>query len=346
MITILAGIVQRGNPDRKHAIPVYQYVKRHHVSKGRFLRSVNSDGSGTLTLIQVVIPRVYRYAYSAALVKRFQLWIKSYPSAELVEVDSIADMVRCGLTGGNNWPYVVSICDFAHSELEVDADYTFGAQIVRRQLPLPVMWGYVNDKYTDSITLAEMTDYRDRNAQQLHRERAHYRRSIVRGQLEIPDINRRARTLSDIVSGPLHMASDGPTIRRNPAIGVSRTPVTANPRQRSISAHDKGPSGSSTRMCFCCCEEKPMHVLNCGHVCCETCIDTNVRFTQQRLCYMCKTEWTFHRPVDSSSVLPHVVCDVCEKPRVYAMICGHATCGCPDSVCSRCNTGATVQVFM
>lgn len=352
-ITLLAGIVRKGNPDKKQAIPVYWYVERHHVSKGRFQRSYLIGGvNATLTLIQVVIPRIYRYAYSTALLKRFQIWIKSCPLAELIEMSSIGRMLEYDVTADNKCPYVFSVCDFAHSDLAVDAENTFGSQIVRRQLPLPIMWGYVNDKYTDVITLAEINRYRDLHAHEHRRlqwERVRHRqfvfREYLRQQIEMREADRRARTLSDIL-GHHHMGSDG--TRRDSSVRVesSRAPVTVNPGQRSISAHAEGSSRSATLVWYCCCEEKPMRVLNCGHICCETCIEKNVGVTQKRLCYMCKAEWKFHRPVDTGSVLPHVVCDACNKPRVYMMICGHATCGCPDSVCSKCNTGLSIRAFI
>lgn len=357
VISILAGIVRRGHPDKKHAIPLYQYVKRHHVSRGTFLRSVsramlvsNESGNGTVTLIQVVIPRTRRYAYCAALLKKFEFWKKSYPSTRLVEVASVADMVERGLTGGTSWPYVISVCDFPHSQ--VDLDYTFGALIVQRQIFMPVVWGYTNNKYTDSSTSAEMTNYRLRHSQRLHVTRQHYQSSVM--PLQLARINQRSRQLSDgvsgplpAVSGPLPAAYTGVAPRGNQTQGLLRTVATESPIQGSVPAQDNGPSESpATRMCLCCCEEKTMHVLDCGHVCCEACINASFAATQRRLCHMCRREWTFHRPVDIGSVLPNVVCDVCKKPRVYVMVCGHAACGCPDTVCAKCNTGPRVQVFL
>lgn len=352
-ITLLAGIVRKGDPDKKQAIPVHRYVERHHVSKGRFLRSNRVGGENvTLTLIQVVIPRGHRYAYSTAIHKRFQFWIKACPSAELIEVSSIAHLLEYDLTADNKCPYVFSVCESAHSDLAVDAENTFGAQIVRRQLTLPVMWGYVNAKYTDQTTLTEITRYRELHAhehrrlqwEQRVRSRQLMFREHVRRQVETRDATRR---LSDILIRH-RVGSDEPNTRSDSLVRAEspRAPVTASPGQRSISAHAEGSTRSATLVCFCCCEEKPMHALNCGHICCEACIEKNVKVTQKRFCYVCKAEWTFHRPVDASSVLPHVVCHVCDKPRVYVMICGHATCGCPNSVCSKCNTGATIRVFI
>lgn len=310
MITLIAGIVRKGNPDKKQAIPIYPYVERHHVSKGRFLRSYARRGTFTLTLIQVVIPRVHRYAYSAALENKFRVWTRSC-EIELVEVPSIAQMiVEC--SQDNKCPYVINVVQFTCSEPSPGIDNTFGAQIVLRQLPLPIIWGYVADKYTDSITLAEMTGYKAAYAQGLQRTRA-----LLRRQIHITDDTQRAGVS---------------TRHRTSMIGVEALRSCA--------------SRSATLMCICCCEVKPMRVLNCGHMCCKACIEMNVNVTQKRLCFICKTEWTFHLPIDTSNLIPDDVCAVCQKPRMYLMICGHATCECRYSVCSTCNTGATVRVFV
>lgn len=351
-IHLIAGIVRRGYPDKKQAIPTYQYVERHHVSKGRFWRLTRAaEDNVTLTLIHVVIPRVCRYKYSAAVHERFQLWIRPRSSATLVEMSSLVDILRYAFFADNKCPYFFSIHEFTSSDLAVDAENTFGAQIVRYQLNIQVIWGYVKEKYTDSMTLAEMTRYRALHAHERRRlqwARVHQRqlafREHLNQQIAMREAEHRARRLSVMLG-----ASETNTPGNSPArVQASSTPAvpTVNSRQRSLSAHAESSRMHATAVCFCCYEEKPMHVLNCGHICCKTCIEMNVTVTRKRLCYMCKTEWTFHRPVDISSVLPHVVCDVCNKPTVYIMICGHASCECPHSVCSKCNTGARIRAFV
>lgn len=299
-ITLIAGIVRKGKPDKKQAIPIYSYMERYHVSKGRFLRSFSR---GTLTLIQVVIPRVNRYKYSAALEEKFRIWTSGM---ELGEVPSLAHMiVECSQDQDNKCSFFITAVPFTCSS-DPSRDNTFGAEIVLRELPLPIIWGYVADKYTDSITLAEIAGYRAAYGQGLHRTRA-----LLRRQIHTTDSTQRS--------------------------GVST-------RMLAVEAFRLCASRSSNLMCICCLEVKPMHVLNCGHMCCKACIEMNVNVTQNRLCFLCKTKWTFHLPIDTSNLMDDV-CALCQKPKMYLMICGHATCEC-GYMCSTCNTGATVRVYV
>lgn len=339
-IHIIAGVVRRGRPDVRQAPPVSSYVRRYRVSKWRLRTLDRRIIETTLTLIHAVIPADKFEQYSLRLKARFEGWITSHAPNEPIATTSLASAFAQDVSD-NNWPYFVS-----RGELLSDSAITFGARIVRYEEAHVPWWVWdsmkTQPKYTDALTAEEMARCRGAPSVGVGRMQPVVREPHHRSPWEgfaSPDLEHERR-LTFVTQDPGRLQANGP--------GGPPGVIGADAGERSDSDSDAaaGSRGADLPACCCCYERKPMCMLSCGHMCCSACIDQGVRVTKKRSCFLCKAEWTFCRAVDTSSVQPDIVCVECNKPRVYIMICGHATCGCSTRVCPTCNTGPTVRVFM
>lgn len=343
---IIAGIVRPTTPDAKRALPRAVYMKRFHVSKWK---CVQDQQTKTLAVVHALVPERKLFAYCQRVQRTFLSWLPPY-NKNLCSKLSLQDILDCELDCGA--VYFINTVDFTGPDPS-DRDYaersctepTFGLQIQSYNGTVPT--GRPNSWET---TRAPVMDDHTR------REMGLPPRLV--SSATVPAAAQRP--------GPGSYRADGPSVSQEVIIDVDRPSVqeaidvdgpsalqatidaSFNEPQRSTSSTPSVSIGRPTDLytCPCCYEQTHMCVFNCGHVACENCILKSVTVSGLRRCFYCKSRWTWYRFVRMSSVSQDVICSDCAKAKMYIKPCGHASCECPNPVCSECVRGETVRLYL
>lgn len=330
---IVAGIVRPTTPDSKRALPRAAYMKRFHVSKWK---CGQHDRTKTLAVVHALVPERKLFAYCEKLQKTFLSWLPPY-NKTLCSKLLLQDILDCELHRGA--AYFINTVDFTGPDPR-DTDYaersstepTFGLQIQSYNATVPT--GRPNSWETTRTPL--MDDY-------------------TRREMGLPPRRGSSATVPAAVQRPEpgSYRADGPSVPQEvidvdgPSVLQATIDASFNEPQPSASSTPPVSIGRATDLytCPCCYEWTHMCVFNCGHIACENCILKSVTVSGMRRCFYCKIRWTWYRFVRMSSVSQDV-CSDCAKAKMYIKPCGHASCECPNPVCSECARGETVRLYL
>lgn len=149
-------------------------------------------------------------------------------------------------------------------------------------------------------------------------------------------------TRSELGQPPRRARVNGPSVSRATVDASREGPQPSTSSERPVSAGRP----TDLYMCRCCYEWTHVCVFNCGHIACENCILKSVKASETRRCFYCNIQWKWYRFVRMGSVSKDVICSACDKAKMYIMPCGHASCACPNPVCSKCTRGETVRLYL